>query len=126
MGEYLAHVEAAFSSARRGTVVDLKPRVLELARIFSGNDPAHPPVKGYHGFTLPAKLQADLGPFWAAHRAEWGDDAVAVLFDWLGALTLEACRKADGDDDLLGSLLKEPARYAVGVLLGTEAREIPA
>lgn len=102
-----------------------RPHVLKAAHVFSGSDPAFAPIKGYHGYTLPGKLQADLGSYWQEHRAEWGDDAVAVLFDWLGAHVVAAAGRADGDDHLLEAALRPSVQYAVRVLLGVEERRAP-
>lgn len=94
--------------------------------MFSGVDPAYPPVKGWHGFSLPGRLAADLGPYWQEHRAQWADDAVAVLFDWLGAHVVDCVRRAGADDDLLASDLRPHVQYAVRALLGVDPRRVPA
>lgn len=92
------------------------------AAIFSGKDPAYQIVKGYHDVSLPGKLVADLGAFYRANCTGWDNDAVAVLFDWLASLLLEKMQQAQGDEMLLGVMLKPSVQYAVGALLGSDPR----
>lgn len=101
---------------------ELHGAISALADIFSGRDPEWTIIRGYHDFSLGAKLQADLAPHWSKVRAQFNDDPVAVLFDWLAAITVEKVKLADGDDMLLEVMLKPSVQYAVQVLLGTEAR----
>ena len=95
------------------------------ANIFSGRDPAYRTIKGYHERTLQQKLIADLGEFWRKQRGSWGDDAVAVLFEWLGVILAEKLKLAQGDDMLLEIMLKPSVQYTVQVLLGMEKRHKP-
>lgn len=93
-----------------------------MADIVSGRDPSWQVIKGYHDHSMAIKLMADLGPYWQQHRARWGDDAVAVLFDWLASIVMEKTRLADGDDMLLGVMLRPSMQYATKVILGIEER----
>lgn len=108
---------------------DFVRRSTELVRgaadVFSGRNANFRTVVGYHEHTLPNKLKADLGPFYLKHHGDWGDDPVCVLFAWLGAMVFDAMSRSQGDDDVLGVLLRPSVQYAVGVLLGTEKRAMP-
>lgn len=96
--------------------------IREYADIVSGRNPAYKPVIGYHSRTLPIKLRADLGEFWQQNRAKWDDDSVCVLFEWLLVTLFDAMKRADGDEMLLGVMLKPSVEYATQVILGTEKR----
>lgn len=96
--------------------------VMHVADIVSGRDPAWRIIKGYHDFTLGNKLMADLGSHWKDHAAQWNNDPVCVLFDWVAAWAFEYIKRADGDDMLLGVMLRPTVDYAVHVILGTEKR----
>lgn len=128
VGGFAAKVEAIISAvSSRGLSGDtakaeLGAEIIRLAGIFSGRDPGYSIIKGYNDFTLGNKLKIDLGQFWHARRHEFGDDPVAVLFDWLAALLIEKWKLADGDDMLLGVMIKPTMQYTVKVLLGIEER----
>lgn len=128
VGEFCARMEEGVSRIRGGeasaaeVTAELRAEVTRLADVFSGRDPAYKPIAGYNDVSLGPKLMADLGQFWIDRRAEWGDDPVAVLFDWLGAIVMDGVRRADGDDVLLGVMIKPTVQYAVAVLLGIERR----
>lgn len=93
-----------------------------MAGIFSGRDSGYSIIKGYNDHSLGIQLKIDLGPHWDAHRHEYADDPVAVLFDWLAALVIEKWKLADGDDMLLGVMIGPSMQYTVKVLLGIEER----
>lgn len=128
VGGFAAKVEAIAMAASSGEVpgdsahAELGAEITRLAGIFSGRNPGYSIIKGYHDFTLGIKLRVDLGPHWHAHRHEFADDPVAVLFDWLAALVIEKWKLADGDDMLMGVMLKPSLQYAVKVLMGAEER----
>lgn len=131
VSEYSAKVEEAINRLGAGETspaefVDSSVALVrEYAGIFSGRDPRYLPIVGYHGQSLPMKLQADLGEFWRKRRSAWNDDAVCVLFEWLAMMLAEKMRTADGDDMLLGIMFKPSFQYAVQVLLGVEQRARP-
>lgn len=106
---------AAFQGAAR-------ERITALAAKFSGQDPAYPGIKGFHGVSLPAQLQAALGEFWRSRRATWGDDAVAVLLEWLLVRLTSCWKDADGDDSVLQASLGPELASARNLLLGVSKR----
>jgi hypothetical protein len=97
--------------------------VRRLADVFSGRDSAYTGIPGYNEVRLPAKLRVDLGEFWTKQRAKWDDDPVCVFFEWLFVHVAESVKRADGDDMLLGVMLKPTVQQAVKVLLGIEQRQ---
>lgn len=97
-------------------------RIRALATKFSGADPAHPGIKGFHGVSLPAQLQAALGSFWRDRRAKWDDDAVAVLLEWLLVRLAAAWKAANGDDNVLQAQLGPDVAAARNLLLGSAKR----
>jgi len=128
VGGFAAEVESVIAAVSAGKLssssakAELGADIHRLADIFSGRDSGYSVIKGYHDHTLGEKLKIDLGTHWHAHRHEFADDPVAVLFDWLAALVIEKWKLADGDDMLLGVMLKPTMQYAVKVLMGTEKR----
>lgn len=96
--------------------------VRENAAIFAGENPDYRIVAGYHDASLRYKLMADLAPFWRSNRAKWGDDPVCVLFEWLAVMMAEKLKEAAGDDVMFQVKFGPLMKYAVGVLLGSEAR----
>jgi len=101
--------------------------VTKIANIFSGRDKSYQVIKGYHGYSLPGKLIADLAPHWRTSRDRWNDDATCVLFDWLACLVMDATKKwPDESDDWMKEIdLKPSIQYTVKVLLGIEERATP-
>jgi hypothetical protein len=97
----------------------------EYADIFAGRNDLYTFVKGYNDFTLPIKLKADLGEYWQRRRADWNDDSVCVLFEWLAMIIFDKMKIADGDDMLFGVMIKPSIQYTVQVLLGIEQRVRP-
>jgi hypothetical protein len=97
-------------------------RITEVAARFSGEHGEHPGIRGFHGVSLPAQLQAALGEFWATHRQAWDDDAVAVLFEWLLVKLAAAWKTADGDDAALHAMLGPDVAAARNLLLGVAQR----
>lgn len=104
---------------------DARALIMRFADICSGREPAYRIIMGYHDATLAAKLIADLGDFWGANRESWKDDAVAVLFLWLGLIVADKLKLAKDDEMLLGIMLKPSVEYVVSVILGTEKRQKP-
>lgn len=107
--------DAAFQAAARS-------RITELAGKFSGEHEDYPGIKGFHGISLPAQLQAALGSFWTTRRGRWADDAVAVLLEWLLIKLVHAWKAADGDDSVLHTLLGPDVAAARNLLLGVAQR----
>lgn len=128
VGGFAAKVEAIVSAVSSGAVsgddanFELREEFARLAGIFSGRDAGYSIIKGYHDHSLGEKLKIDLGPHWNVRRDAFGDDPVMVLFDWLAALVIEKWRLADGDDMLLGVMIRPTLQYTVKVLLGIEER----
>lgn len=94
----------------------------DTAAIFSGDNPDYKIIPGYHDSALRHKLMADLAPFWRVARSRWDDDPVCVLFEWLGVMMAEKLKETQGDEILFQVKFGPLMRYAVGVLLGVEAR----
>lgn len=94
----------------------------DTAAIFSGDHPDYKTIPGYHDGALRYKLMADLAPFWRVARSRWDDDPVCVLFEWLGVMMAEKLKETQGDEILFQVKFGPLMRYAVGVLLGVEAR----
>ena len=130
VGGFCAHAEAVAMDLRAGKITpaaaqaDMAEKIRSMARVFSGGDPDFQIIKGYHDVSLGGKLIADMGDFWRDHRQAWGDDPVAVLFDWLGALVMEKAGQTD-EDWLLEIMLRPSVQYASSVLLGIEKRAAP-
>ena len=128
VGGFAANVDAMRTGLLSGSISaevaknDLRAKTRNLADIFSGRDPGYQIIKGYHDASLGAKLRADLGEYWRVQRAEWNDDPVCVLFDWLSAVIMDKLKLADDDEMLLEVMLKPSMQYTVKVLLGIEAR----
>lgn len=97
--------------------------VHENSDIFSGRIDTYKVIPGYHDGTLPQKLKADLGAFWSAHRAAWGDDPVCVLFEWLAMMLADKMKLAGGDELLVQASFQPSMQYAIKVLLGIEDRQ---
>lgn len=93
--------------------------------IFAGRVEAYKPVQGWNAVSLPGRLRADLGEFWAAQRSKWEDDPVCVFFEWLFVSAAEYIKRADGDDMLLEVMLRPTVEQAINHLLGSEERRIP-
>lgn len=94
--------------------------ILRMADIFAGRNGDYAPIKGYNGYSLDGKIMARLGPHWSRTRANYNDDATSVFFDWLAALVMEKAKTADGDDELLGVMLKPTLQSANKILLGID------
>lgn len=122
-------VEQTLSQLQRGEISKeqfdkgCNEAIRHYADIFSARDPGYKPIVGYHGQTLNYKLMADLGEFWRKQRGKWNDDSVAVLFEKLLVNLAESLKRSDGDDMLLGVMMRPTMDYTVGVLLGTEKRQ---
>ena len=99
-----------------------KALIRKYADIFSGRNPDYQTIKGYNEISLPAKLKADLGPFWRSQRQHWDDDALCVFFSWLGRMLHEDLKVAKDDDMLLGVMFKPTMQQAVQILLGIDRR----
>jgi len=127
VGQFCANVEHFMNggtSSKDDFVAKSNAMIREYAAIFSGRSDLYNPQAGYNAITLPAKLIADLGPFWADHRAKWEDDSVCVFFEWLFVTVAGEVKKADGDDMLLGIMLGPTIKQSVKLLLGIEARRM--
>jgi hypothetical protein len=128
VGEFCARCEAMTNEVRDKVIdpaavkVEIGQQIRRLANIFGGRDPGYTIIRGWHDVSLAGQLIADLGPFWRKQHAEWNDDAIAVLFDWLAAHVIEQTHKCQGDDLLLGVKLKPSIQYAVTSLLGINRR----
>lgn len=128
LGQFLAASEVdLYALATRAMPAAAYPaaqeaRIHELAAKFSGDHPDHPGIAGFHGNSLPAQLQAALGPFWRDHRGRWGDDAVAVLLEWLLVRLVAHWKAASGSDEALQVLLRPDVRAATDMLLGRAQR----
>lgn len=94
----------------------------ENAAIFAGENPDYKIIPGYHDAALRHKLMADLAPFWRRARERWNDDPVCVLFEWLAVMMAEKLKESNGDEVIFQVKFGPLMRYAVGVLLGVEAR----
>ena len=95
---------------------------IEYADIFSGRNPKYQTIKGYNEISLPAKLRADLGPYWRSQREYCNDDPVWAFFSWLGSVLHEKLKIAKDDDMLLGIMFKPTMQQAVKILLGIDQR----
>lgn len=95
---------------------------IEYADIFSGRNPKYQTIKGYNEISLPAKLMADLGPYWRSQRQYCNDDPVRVFFSWLASILHEKLKVAKDDELLLGIMFKPTMQQAVQTLLGIERR----
>lgn len=125
VGGFCASIEQLMNggaSSKEDFVEKANSLVREYADIFSGRNTSYRAVAGFNNVTLPAKLRADLGEFWALHREKWGDDSVCVFFEWLFVNMAEFIKRADGDDDLLEIMAKPTVQQAVQHLMGTEQR----
>lgn len=124
VGEFLAEAESLLQNSSGEKEFANKSRALvrHYADIFSGRDASYKTISGYNAVTLKSKLAADLGSFWRSNRAKWDDDSVCVMFEWLLLMLADSLKRADGDQMLLGVMLKPVTQYAVKVFLGIEVR----
>ena len=126
VGKFCADVEALLVRLSSRDVVlsdakvELHGLVTKIADIFAGRSVEYDPIKGYNGISLDGKVVALLGPYWSSQRAEYADDPMSVFFDWLSAIFTEKWRLADGDDMLLGVMIKPSLQSANRILLGIE------
>jgi hypothetical protein len=124
LSRFLADSEADLRALGAGTLASAafgsaaRERIDGLSSKLSGKDPAYPPVKGWSGVSLPGALIAALGSFWRERRGSWGDDAVAVLLEWLLVRLADHWKAANGDDAVLSTLLGPDQRSAMNLLLG--------
>lgn len=125
VGQFCANIEHFMNggtASKDDFIAKSHAMIREYADIFSGRSEAYKPMVGYNTITLPAKLIADLGPFWAEHRGKWNDDSVCVFFEWLFVTVAEQVKRADGDDFLLEVMLRPTVQQVVKILLGVERR----
>lgn len=125
VGKFAAEVERLLSggaSSKEDFLHQSEELVRQYADIFTGRNTAYRTMLGFNSISLAARLQADLGEFWGARREKWGDDAVCVFFEWLFLNIVESVKRADGDDDLLGVMVKPYLQQAISHLMGTEVR----
>ena len=125
VGKFAASVESLLSggaSSKEDFVAKANGLVRAYADIFAGRVGAYKTIPGFHSVSLPAKLRADLGEFYGAHRSKWGDDPLCVFFEWLFVHVTEAVKRADGDEMLLEVMLKPTLQQANRHLMGTEER----
>lgn len=97
----------------------------EYTDIFTGKNPAYHHIKGYHGGSLQGKLSADLGDYYSQRRHAHGDNATAVLFEWLFGHIGDGMAKGKGDDAIMAETIRIPIKYTTEVLLGIEKRQRP-
>jgi hypothetical protein len=128
VGRFLADTEAAVGALAHGEldpdgfVAAQAQRIRDAADVFAGRNPRYIPLDGWNGISLNGRLQADLGDYWSRRRANWGDDACAVFFEWLTTVLVDRWKLADGDDVLLASAMRPIAEQAVNKLTGSERR----
>lgn len=128
VGAFCAAIDSLLQDLGAGSVsqarfVELSQSLVRrYADVFAGRNPEYRTIAGYNERTLPIKLKVDLGEFWQSHRQTWNDDPLCVLFEWLFVHVAEAVKRADGDDALLGIMLRPAVEGAVKTLLGVEKR----
>lgn len=120
VGEFCARAEKLLMDGiedKQKFKAEAEALIRRYAGIFSGKEPDFGTVKGFHGIALPQRLKVALTEFWDRRHEYWAGDAECCFFEWLFVTLAEFVKRADGDDWLLGVMVKPTVQQAVKTLL---------